>query len=213
VSTRILRWLIYLSIVLTGTVWLVDRGRGWPFNGHLPEALAAFALLVAAAAAVRGFERGEQVDDRMVGFGLAIGVLWVAEILFNNLLHPSLPGRDRIDDGLWALVALLIFLAVYHADARDQPAATGLWLGAASGAVACATGLLFATVGIHAITTDPLSRREWNSVGHGGSTIRSYWAYQTLAGSLLHLVVLGAVMGVGLGVAGGALRRAVAQRR
>ena len=54
---------------------------------------------------------------------------------------------------------------------------------------------------------DPLNQAEWAMRGptSDAPSMAVYFAYQTLAGALLHLIVLGALMGVMLGPIGGML--------
>jgi len=59
--------------------------------------------------------------------------------------------------------------------------------------------------GMKFILLDPLNLKEWSDLKEtsGYSDISVYFAYQTFAGALGHLFVLGIVMGLILGTIGG----------
>ena len=65
------------------------------------------------------------------------------------------------------------------------------------------------------ITHDPLNVAEWAASGpaSGAPDMASYFAFETMAGALGHLFVLGTLMGGVLGLAGGAVGRLAARRR
>lgn len=81
----------------------------------------------------------------------------------------------------------------------------GFLSGFSSGAVACLTALLLISFGMSLILKDPLNIREWTDMKNTRQypSIAVYFAYQTLAGAMLHLIILGAVMGLLLGIIGG----------
>ena len=84
---------------------------------------------------------------------------------------------------------------------------SGLWTGFASGCLACLTALIFIVFGMNRLLSDPLNIAEWTAVAakSGTPNMSVYFAYQTLAGAILHLIVLGIVMELILELPGGAL--------
>ena len=122
-----------------------------------------------------------------------------------------MPGRDHIDNAFWAFIAIGILIAsvvaAYSSGRLKNGIAVGTWSGFVSGAVACLTGLALDVFGMSLLLRDPVNLAEWANRAKGSTapTMASYFAYETLAGALLHLVVLGVGMGLVLGVAGGTL--------
>lgn len=188
-------WLLGAGVLLAAVVVLeVVRRRG-----------------VSAAAAAR---RARAIDA-----GLVLGLLWSLEILVNNIAAPPLPGRDIFDDVIWAVVSLAIIgmAAVSARSTRSWRAAvvTGAWAGFASGLVACLTAVCVIVFGMSLLTRDPLNVAEWAARGAGAGTpdMASYFALQTFAGGLGHLLVLGLAMGAGLGALGGVIGLVASRRR
>lgn len=141
-------------------------------------------------------------------WGIILGLLWTLEISVNNFFHPPLPGRDIFDDIIWAVIGIVILIVstITSINAKKMVTGikTGFWLGLGSGFAASVTALLFATVGIKFILSDPLVIEEW--AGQAATQtmgMQTYFVYQTLAGAFLHLVVLGIGMGAVLGLLGG----------
>jgi hypothetical protein len=189
------------------------------------ESLAACLLLVGVTALV-GFPwlrpRASRTPRRYAilpaaqpaatGFGLGVGLLWAIEIGINNFLAPPLPGRDIIDNLFWGAIAILLFagslIAAWQARRWRSGVSFGFWSGLASGAVACGMALAMVVFGMRFLLHDPLNVAEWGarSVSEPAPSMAAYFAYQTLAGALLHLIGLGALMGAALGALGGAGR-------
>jgi hypothetical protein len=179
------------------------------------EALAGFIILIVALG-VLWFSSSRPVsftknvwNERAAGYGIAIGLLWLVEICINNLAAPRLPYRDWIDNVFWATVALCILVlaaaSAYQANSIRRGILTGLWSGFASGMLACWTALMLVVFGMHFILSDPLNVAEWSLRGAGNpaASMAAYFAFETFAGAMMHLIILGIVMGAFLGVAGG----------
>jgi len=81
-----------------------------------------------------------------------------------------------------------------------------------SGLVACVMGLVVVVFWLDRVLTDPFSIQEWAERGptSGAPNMATYFAYQTMGGSILHLLVLGIAMGVLLGGIGGGVGRVLA---
>jgi hypothetical protein len=189
------------------------------------ESAGAFLLLLGAAAflglpwrrPLRAVPAGRlySCPGGAIGFGLVVGLLWAVEIGINNFLAPPLPGRDIIDNLFWAAVAVLILFgslaAAYRARRFRAGVAFGWWSGIASGAVACSMALAVIVFGMHYLLQDPLNLAEWAArlPEEAAPSMAAYFAYQTLAGGLMHLVVLGAGMGLLLGALGGGIGKVV----
>jgi hypothetical protein len=176
--------------------------------------LAALAALVVTLAVARWAGRRRARRDPcfggLVAAGLALGLLWTVEILINNVATPPVPLRDVVDDLFWAAVAAGIFALSVRAAYRERQftagVTAGLWTGTTSGLVACCSALTLVVAGMTLITHDPLNIAEWAASGpaSGAPDMASYFAFETTAGALGHLFVLGTLMGGLLGGAGGA---------
>ena len=139
----------------------------------------------------------------------------MVEIGINNFLAPPLPGRDIIDNLFWAAIAVLLLggslVAAFRARRWRSGVSFGLWSGLASGAMACGMALAMVAFGMHFLLHDPLNVAEWaaRSADEAAPSMAAYFAYQTLAGGLLHVIVLGAGMGVLLGALGGGIGKVI----
>lgn len=155
-------------------------------------------------------DRGWDIRRIALWSGLGLGVLWAIEILYNNFLAPPLPGRDIVDDIFWALVGLgLLTLAGWGAYQGRWwgGLSAGLWGGFGSGLVACLVAEGLIVFGMGWITRDPLNISEWTAVSQtsGAPSMAGYFAFETLAGAIVHLIVLGTLMGAMAGGVGGLL--------
>jgi hypothetical protein len=179
--------------------------------------LAIVALLGAAAGlafqAAR-FWRGRAIAGprAAIAVGLLLGVFWVIEIGFNNFVPPEIStasARSIIDNGFWALIGVSMVVLSGVVSFRGKRLRDGLeagfWSGLASGLIACLMGLLIATVWMNFLLRDPLNVQEFAQRGatSGAPDMATYLAYQTMAGAIMHLFVLGLGMGVVLGFLGG----------
>ncbi|HET8840088.1 MAG TPA: hypothetical protein VFN35_01415 [Ktedonobacteraceae bacterium] len=224
-SSKILSMSLLGSLFLVLSIFFLYRGENWPLGVQGIEALGAFVLLLIINGMLFLYNRisshRNATYQKSVLLGLFTGLLWVTEISINNILMPGLPARDILDDFFWAAIALIILsasiLCAYQTNNIRIGLKVGFWSGFGSGAVACLTGLLLVVVGIQLLLRDPLNRIEWSARGATSETpgMAVYFAYQTLAGALLHLVVLGAIMGIVLGLLGGILGKvgAVLEKR
>lgn len=197
--------------------------------GHTPAYAAgiigALALLAALATwlASRGLRPrgpGAALDIRHgLAWGAAFGALWVIEIGYNNVIAPPVSVRDPVDDFIWAMIALGMLILATLASVRARRLASGLragiWSGLTSGLIACLTALVLAVFGMPLLLADPANIAEYTVRGptSGFPTMATYLAYQTLAGAMLHLVLLGVGMGALLGALGGLAGSAVARAR
>jgi hypothetical protein len=214
-SNKILNISLLGSLFLVLCIFFLYRGENWPLGIQGIEAFGAFALLLVINVALflhsRSTPHRKTSHQKSVLLGLLTGLLWTAEISMNNILMPGLPARDILDNLFWAAIALIILIAsiqcAYQVNNIRTGMKVGFWSGLSSGAVACLTGLLFIVVGMPLLLHDPLNMVEWSARGatSGTPNMAVYFAYQTLAGALLHLVVLGAMMGIVLGLLGGVL--------
>ncbi len=209
-STFILKVILLISCGLSFVILFLYRGNNWPFNQQALEALIACGIISLGTClyilAVRKTKIGQQ---KMIKWGLYLGLLWTMEIAMNNVLQPPLPQRDIYDDLFWAIIAIVIFIlstgSSYQSNHVSDGIKTGFWSGLASGAVACLTALIVIVFGMPYILSDALNVAEWSARGasSGIPTMSVYFAYQTLAGAFLHLLVLGVGMGLLLGLLGG----------
>ena len=202
----LLAFLLYCTALVT----IVALLYGYNSQALVVSAVAFCILLVVDAFLWRFQQRVSRagypgVSRQAIQIGMAIGLLWVIEISINNFIAPPLPARDTIDNLFWAAIAILIFmhalLCAYRANRFRSGLEAGFWSGSVSGALACGMALSMIVFGMHWITQDPLNITEWAARGAGVSApgMAAYFAFETLAGALLHLVVLGTLMGLLLG--------------
>jgi hypothetical protein len=209
---------VLLGTLLLSAVLILGIALEYAYDGFSRIAAAAgFAVLLVTLGATWWMTRTTRHDaaptplDAMTRLGLLLGLLWVIEIGINNVIAPPLPGRDTLDNLFWGLIALGILAAAAASAFRSgrlrQGIVTGAWTGFVSGAVSCLTALALAVFGMSLLRSDPVNLAEWANRGTDSTapTLAAYLAYETLAGAFLHLIVSGLVMGVLLGVAGGAL--------
>jgi hypothetical protein len=154
-------------------------------------------------------------EQNNMSLGLTIGLIWTIEIGMNNILHPKLPLRDILDNIFWAAIALLIlFFAISEAFKRKKIVAgilSGFWTGTGSGIIACLSALILIVFGMRFILNDPINVDEWSGVKSTEHypSMKVYFAYETLAGALMHFVILGIIMGLVLGVLGGVIGKSL----
>jgi len=154
-------------------------------------------------------------SKRNLNAGLYFGLIWTVEISMNNFIQPRLPLRDYLDNIFWGIIAVLIVYVSYK-DAVDTKKVNagikaGFFSGFGSGIVACLTALLLICFGMQLLLKDPVNIAEW--VDMKGITnypdMATYFAYQTFAGAIMHLIILGIFMGVLLGLIGGLIAKLV----
>jgi len=210
-SNRILSLSLLLSIILVISVYFLYRPNSWPAG---PEALGCLSsvILMTAGLMILWIFRDKIINDlqkRNVALGLAFGLLWTIEISINNLIRPGLPLRDNIDNIFWATIAILILIAAirdaYQTNKFLNGMKSGFWTGVASGAIACLSTLIIIVFGMKYILMDPLNIKEWNDIKatENSPGMNVYFAYQSFAGAIMHLFILGALMGLFLGIIGG----------
>jgi hypothetical protein len=210
-ANRILIITLLLSISLVITIFFKYRPSSWPLGKEAEACLLSLILLTATTLLLWILKDKISNDDqkRNVALGLCYGLLWTFEIGINNLVRPGLPLRDIIDNIFWAIIALLILITAFGDSYRKNDILSGIksgfWTGLSSGAVACFSALFLIVFGMKFILLDPLNIREWNDLKaiENSQGMDVYFAYQSFAGALMHLIILGAIMGLFLGFAGG----------
>src|SRR5579884_2839992 len=201
---------------------------------YLAYGAIALVLLAATAGAVYmtllrpGSQlRSEQLLALRWGswVGLACGLLWIVEIAYNNLLAPLAPEyntariRDSVDNVFWAIIVLLTLVFAARLAYRTRSIRMGIRVGTLSGLLsglfAGIMALLLVTTSIHSLTSDPLVLAEYAVRGpsSGAPDLAHYVAYDTLAGALGHLLVLGVLSGALLGALAGAIGRGLRHLR
>jgi hypothetical protein len=214
---KIVLWCLSLSLLLSILIYFLYRGYNWPFGIQGFEALGASSILLLTLLSYLFLDKKTHARaqiEKSTKAGLFIGLLWTAEIAMNNILIPPLPARDIYDDIFWAIIALLIFIISLYSSFKTKKISigikAGLWSGFATGIVACLTALILIVFGMHFILNDPLNIAEWSQRGASSHTpsMGVYFAYQTLAGAIMHLLILGILMGGVLGLLGGLIGKA-----
>ena len=198
-------------MILVTTIFFLYRPESWPIGSEALGCLISFVLLTITLTFL-WLKKKKLIDDnqkRNIEFGLYFGLLWTIEISINNFLKPELPYRDIIDNIFWAIITLLILITAihdaYHSKKYLSGVKSGLWTGFASGAVACLSALLLIVFGMRYILSDPLNIKEWSDKVPvpNASGMAVYFAYQTFAGAIMHLFILGIIFGLITGFIGG----------
>lgn len=221
-TPRITPLVVLLIIMVLSTILVPIIAMMYSYNVMSIAVFGAGFLILLATSIILLIYRqrsGQQgtwaLVNRAILVGLAIGLLWVIEININNIIAPPLPARDIIDNIFWGVIAFLILIftviSAYQTDSVKAGIVGGAWSGLASGALACCMALSLIIFGMGLITHDPLNVAEWAARGAGDNapTMMAYFAHETFAGALMHLIVLGVVMGGLLGILGGAIGKGV----
>jgi hypothetical protein len=223
-QTTLLNAMLAIALINAALVPILAWSYSYDTRSELESGLG-FAILAATAWFVWFYrKRLKQRGDPLVPgdatlVGIIAGLLWVIEISINNFIAPPLPLRDRIDDSFWAVIALLILglatVSAYQSGSLLRGLKDGAWSGLVSGMLACWAALALIVFGMGLITRDSINIAEWADRGAGthAPSMAAYFAFETFAGALLHLVVLGLVMGSLLGIIGGILGKSAAQVR
>jgi hypothetical protein len=210
-SNKILSMSIVLSIILVIVIYFRYRPYSWPIGLEALGCLVSI-ILMATVLLILWIFRDKIINDlqkRNVALGLGFGLLWTFEISINNLIRPGLPLRDNIDNIFWVIIALLILITsikdAYQTNKFLNGVKSGFWSGIASGAVACLTALIFVVFGMKYLLMDPVNIKEWTDIKatENSPGMDVYFAYQTFAGAIMHLFILGVIMGLFLGIIGG----------
>jgi hypothetical protein len=236
--------LVSACCVVAGALTVVILFRhSAPERGDIAAVVVAVASLVALAATMMRLRRAPNhsvtIDRkaRHVGarWGVVGGLLWVAEIAYNNFVSASsratdvvarVHRRERVDDIMWTLVAVCILVATLRASRRGgwrAGARAGAWSGLVSGAFACVMALSIVVFAMPALLGDPVNRAEYADLvrvsgaetrgAHVVPRMDDYFAFETLAGAFGHLWILGLMMGALIGSLGGLVGSASARAR
>jgi hypothetical protein len=207
-----------LGMLLVAVAMVRYPGGGEMASQYLAEGTIALLILAGLIAwLLRWGIRASETDvtgaaRRGMIAGSIMGIFWVFEIAFNNLVPRNIAtesARFVVQNGIWALIALGM-LAIGVAPARrlgrvTAGAVAGFWSGLVSGLIACVMGLVVVVFWLDQVLSDPFSIQEWAERGpaSGAPDMATYFAYQTMGGDILHLLVLGVAMGALLGLIGG----------
>jgi hypothetical protein len=210
-SNGILRIFVILSIALVILIYFIYRPILWPLGAEAAGCLISVLMLTAMLVLLWKFKEKfiNSLQKRNVAIGLCFGLLWTIEISINNFIRPELPLRDNIDNIFFTVIAILIYVnavrEAFRTNSFSDGLKSGFWSGISSGAVACLTALALIVFGMKFILLDPLNLTEWEHVKDAATTkeISVYFAYQTFAGAIMHLFILGAFMGLILGTIAG----------
>jgi hypothetical protein len=214
-SVSIFKNLLVIAAVLVVTIFFLYPTSSFPFGLEALECLLSFIALVIIIVFTLKFQSklDRHFSSKAASFGLWIGLLWTIEISVNNFIRPGLPLRDTVDDIFWGLIACaILYLSIadsFQTNKISIGIKSGFFSGLSSGAVACLTALLLICFGMPLILKDPLNIKEWTDLKEKTHypNMAVYFAYQTLAGAMLHLMVLGGLMGLLLGIIGGMIGR------
>jgi hypothetical protein len=155
-------------------------------------------------------------------FGILIGMMWMAELLFGNLGDTSILGNVRTFHfhayriigwsfiwGALAFTALSGFYTAYRTGNAGAAVRVAIWSGLIGGAIALVT-----LVGMTALFLDSLSRSpsDLAEFATSGDQSFSYYLFlEALAGGLNHLWI-GPALGIVLGSLGAAAGRTLRQK-
>ena len=211
-SNFILRVILLICIVMSVSVFFLYRPYTWPLGSESAGSLIGILLISVLTTILRLLRnKTNERQKKNVLAGLCIGLLWTIEISVNNFIRPGLPLRDTVDNLFWGIVELLILIIaaydVYKSDKFIDGLKSGFWTGLASGAVACFSALLVIVFGMKFILLDPLNIKEWSEMKAAlhSPGMDVYFAYQTFAGAVGHLFILGLILGMIVGSLGGLL--------
>ena len=214
ISTLAVLW---ISLIASGALVAVITIRySYDILTLTYSGIGVFILLCACAAlwwlTRRQTQPGQaSLIEHAIQIGMVLGLLWIIEISINNFIAPPLPARDTIDNLFWAVITLAtIALATrqtIQTGSFSDAVTIGAWSGFTSGALSCGMALVVIIFAMPFITRDPLNVAEWAARGTDISApnMAAYFAYETLAGAFLHLVLLGIIFGIILGLLGGAI--------
>ena len=221
-KTRGRLFIITIGAILACVAMTAAAGITYTYDQRtLRYTIGAEALLITYLAGYWFFWRrgeskaGSEIQRTGLATGLGLGLLWTAEICYNNIIAAPLPGRDTVDNIFWALVGLgLLVLAgwtAYRGNMMNAGVRAGLWAGFGSGLVACSVALAMVVFGMGFIAHDPLNVEEWSALAgsNGAPSMAAYFAFETIAGAMIHLVILGSFMGWLAGLVGGAIGQGV----
>jgi hypothetical protein len=210
-NNLLLAVILILSLVLSVAIYFLYRPATWPFGSEPISCLLSVISFLILLVFLNGRKENgnNNIQDDNMRFGLFIGLLWTIEISFNNFIRPGLPLRDIVDNSFWALIALLILIRSFQESFKTgriyDGIKSGFWTGMSSGAVACLSALMLIVFGMKFLLLDPLNIKEWVDTKGPIDTqeMKIYFAYQAFAGAIMHLYVLGIIMGLLLGSFGG----------
>ena len=217
---------LFVAMLLVAAMLLVILLR-YPSDAvHERMALIGFGLIVLTAflSLFLGAKPAFAGPGKSLGarVGILTGLLWVVEISFNNFVDPRIStghARFYVDNSFWAAIALTILVsslsAAFNARKISSGLRVGLWSGYISGIISCLMALSLILFGMRFLLRDPLNISEYAARTNGSpnSGMASYFAYETMAGALGHLFVLGIVMGLLLGSLGGLIGALIARLR
>ena len=216
-SIKISVYLLIISAVLIPVLYWQYPVLRWSLKVEAGACLASFLVLAILILLVEKYKNElSGKSKKNLNAGLYFGLLWAIEICMNNMVQPSLPLRDYLDNIFWAIISILIFYLSYKDALNEKKMAAGIkagfFSGFGSGMVACTIALILTCFGMNLLLKDPVNIAEWTNIK--GRTnypdMATYFAYQTFAGAIMHLLILGIVMGVLLGIMGGFLGKFLA---
>ena len=151
--------------------------------------------------------------------GCALGLLWIIEISFNNFVPPAIStgaARAVVDNLFWGAIILGTIGGSIIGASRARNVFVGLrigfWSGLVSGLLSCLMGLLLIVLWMPLLLRDPLLIAEFAARGpmSDAPDLAAYVAYETMAGAIGHLILLGIIMGSLCGLLGGLVGRTFA---
>jgi hypothetical protein len=153
--------------------------------------------------------------------GAGAGLVWVVEIGFNNLAPDNVRtalARGIVDNSSWAAISLVCVCVAASCAFRTRSFWSGVraayWNGLISGLAAALAGLVLVAFLSERVTTDPLMIVEYAQRGAGsGQDIATYAAAETTTGAIGHLLLIGVIFGVLLGLMGATIGRGLNRTR
>jgi hypothetical protein len=160
---------------------------------------------------------GAMIRRLSLVFGLVIGMMWMAEILFGNLGDTSILGNLRTFHfhayrivgwsfiwGALVFTALSGFYTAYRTGNAGAAIRVAVWSGLISGAIALVTLVGMTAIFLNALSHSPSDLAEFAT--SGDQSFSHYIFFEALAGGLNHLWI-GPMLGVILGSLGAAAGR------
>lgn len=215
-SIKISQYLLMISAVLIVLIYLKYPSINWSDKFEAVGCLISFIIIISLIILINKFKNIlSEGSKKNLGTGLFLGLLWTIEISMNNIIQPRVQLRDYLDNIFWGIIALFILLISYKYTYKSKRVVTGLktgfFIGIGSGIVACITALLLICFGMNLLLADPVNIAEWLEIKAKSSypDMASFFAYQTFAGAIMHLLILGIIMGGLLGLIAGVIGKLV----
>jgi hypothetical protein len=158
--------LLSIAMLLVGGMVLATLLRYPSVREHLKVGLVGLALVCVAATLTFFLGSGPlfAAEGKKIGVhvGVLTGLMWVAEISFNNFVDPRIStggNRFYVDNSFWAAIALVILITSFATASKCHKISAGvrvgLWSGYISGTISCLMALSLVLFGMASSSAIP----------------------------------------------------------